>query len=77
MRAGVPATGCEAGGRGGCLAADVDAYARGVLGVLARAAMIERPDDVPPPSASATCLDGDFALAPWPRMLRHSSPARC
>jgi len=64
MRAGVPATGCEAGGRGGCLDADVEAYTRGVLGVLAQQGMIERPGDVPLPSLASVCLDGDFALAP-------------
>ena len=60
-RAGVVAVGCEAGGRGGCVAADTKAYARGVLGVLADHGMVAREADTPRPTH---LLDGDFALAP-------------
>ncbi len=64
MRAGVAATGAEAGGRGGCLEADVHAYAQGVLGVLSDRGMIQSRSGLPAPPAHAHCLDGDFALAP-------------
>jgi len=63
-RAGVAVVGCEAGGRGGCLDADVAAYANGVLGVLADQGLIDPPDGLPPIPDHTHCLDGDFALAP-------------
>ncbi len=69
MRVGVAATGCEAGGRGGCLPADTAAYARGVLGVLADEGMIDRPSDVPRPAPPTRQLHGDFALAPMSGFL--------
>jgi predicted deacylase len=62
--AGIAVTGCEAGGRGGCLEGDVAAYARGVLGVLADQGLIERPANLPPPPDYTHFLDGDFAPAP-------------
>ena len=64
MRAGIAAAGCEAGGRGGCRPEDTDAYARGLLGVLADRGLIDRPAAVPHPPSPHAYLDGDFALAP-------------
>ena len=60
-RIGVAATGCEAGGRGGCAAEDTEAYLRGVRGVLADAGLID--GDGSAPNDDTTALDGDFALA--------------
>lgn len=64
MRAGIAATGAEAGGRGGCLKEDVAAYAQGVLGALSDRGMIDRPPGLPAAPVHTHCLEGDFALAP-------------
>jgi predicted deacylase len=63
MRRGIPATGAEIGGRGGCLEADWRAYAMGIRHILARHGMIE--ENTPTPGRNYnTCLVGDWALAP-------------
>ncbi len=68
-RLGVAVTGCEAGGRGGCLDSDVAAYATGVLHVLAHAGVLEPAPDRPPRLGHTHFLDGDFALSPMAGFL--------
>lgn len=63
MRRGIPATGGEIGGRGGCLAEDARSYHDGILRILARRGMIETAN-LGPAKAYSTCLVGDWALAP-------------
>ena len=63
LRRGIPAAGCEIGGRGGLLAADTDLYLQGLRRILARRVLIAAPD-LPEPPAYRTCLEGDWALAP-------------
>ena len=63
MCRGIPAAGCEIGGRGGLLAADSDLYLQGLRRILARRGMLAAADLAEPP-AYRTCLDGDWALAP-------------
>src|SRR6266404_4532814 len=63
MRRGIPAAGCEIGGRGGLLAADSDRYLQGLRRVLAHRGLIDAAD-LPPAPSYRSCLDGDWALAP-------------
>jgi len=63
MRRGIPAAGCEIGGRGGLLAADSDRYLHGLRRVLAGRGVIAAPE-LPPAPAYRSCLEGDWALAP-------------
>jgi uncharacterized protein len=63
MRRGIPAAGCEIGGRGGLLAADSDRYLQGLRRVLAKRGLIAAPA-LPAAPAYRSCLEGDWALAP-------------
>lgn len=63
-RIGIAVTGCEAGGRGGCLETDVALYLRGIMRVLAQRGVLEPGEAEVAQSASACVLEGDFALAP-------------
>lgn len=63
-KAGVAVTGCEAGGRGGCLEQDVDAYVLGVTAILSQSGVMAPPPNLATGRRFATYLDGDFALAP-------------
>lgn len=72
MKAGVPATGAEAGGRGGCLDSDWQAYRDGVLRIFACRGMIDGPAAVSP--RYETYLDGDFLLAPTGGFLEVLAP---
>lgn len=56
-RHGIAVAGCEIGGRGGCLAADVALYLAGYRSVLASAGML---GSEPEPVAYAGHLDGDW-----------------
>lgn len=71
MKAGVAATGAEAGGRGGCLESDWQAYRDGVLCILARRGMIEAAGEG---RRYETYLDGDFLLAPASGFLEVLAP---
>lgn len=62
-RRGIAVTGAEVGGRGGAEPRDAALYRDGIRHVLARRGMIEA-RDLPPRRTYATCLDGDWALAP-------------
>jgi predicted deacylase len=63
-RRSVAVTGCEAGGRGGCLESDVDAYVAGLLNVLAESGVIDQPLAAQLPPVQIRALDGDFTLSP-------------
>lgn len=63
VKAGVPATGAEAGGRGGCRAEDVSAYLAGIRRILARRDMIEAPY-LPELPTATIFLDGDLDPSP-------------
>jgi predicted deacylase len=63
MRRGIPAAGCEIGGRGGLLAGDSDRYLHGLQRVLAARGLMAAPDLLPAP-VYRFCLEGDWALAP-------------
>jgi predicted deacylase len=72
VKAGVAATGAEAGGRGGCLDGDWRAYRDGVLRILARRGMTEAAPEAP--RTYETYLDGDFALAPTSGFIEVMAP---
>ncbi|MDR3473406.1 MAG: succinylglutamate desuccinylase/aspartoacylase family protein [Devosia sp.] len=61
-RRGIAVTGCEIGGRGGCLARDVTLYLAGYRSVLAHAGLIDRePAGAAAPAPNyATYLEGDW-----------------
>lgn len=58
---GLKVAGCEAGGRGGCLEEDVQAYRGGLLAALRAEGMLEGGGPDPAP---ARLLEGDWQLAP-------------
>jgi len=65
-RRGIAVTGCEVGGRGGCLPGDVELYLRGYRAVLAHAGLIE---GIAPTDRQSSYLEGDWERADQPGYL--------
>lgn len=70
-RRGITVTGCEIGGRGHALPADVDTYHAAYLGVLAAQGMIDRPL----PATNPRILHGNWITAPVAGILEQVLPA--
>ncbi len=68
-RRSIAVAGCEAGGRGGRLDADSDAYRDGLLRLLRLAGMVE--GDPGPEPGWTHVLDGDWQLAPVGGLLEN------
>src|SRR5262249_20932051 len=77
MRRGIPAAGCEIGGRGGLLRDDVELYLQGLRRVLARRGLVEA-SGLPAGPASPPRLPGRSGVGPGGGVLPNpvSPPGR-